>query len=588
MVPIVLIATLSVSLIEAFLILPHHMFHALEHESRNRSRFRDWFDTRFARVREKILGPLVDTAVHWRYLTVGLVIMAFLASISMMAGGVLKFRAFPDLDGDVIEARLLLPQGTPLDRTEEVVDRLVEALGRVDAEFTPRQPGERPLIRNILIQYGANADAFESGAHLATVTADLLQAEQRDARVDDVLNLWRDEVGTIPDIVALAFKEPQIGPAGLPIEIRLQGDDLGGVEIGVAGPAGLARPVSRGAGSAGRSAAGQTGDPPGAARGRPGQGAGRGQHRQPAARRLSRPDGGGDPGRRGELRDRRAACGGRPGQPGRSGLFLHHPCPMAARRPLPVVVRAEPGRGFARIQRIEGRRTVTIRGEIDSLVANVNEVITDTSANFLAELQSRYPSVSVALEGQAAEQDETGGSMLRGFAIGLLGIFLLLSFQFRSYIEPVIVMIAIPMAMIGVVWGHLVMGLDLSMPSMMGMASLAGIVVNDSILLVTFVKRNFAGGLPLVDAARQASRDRFRPVLLTSVTTIAGLLPLLFERSLQAQVLVPLVTSIAFGLMASTVLVLIVVPSAYAILHDFGLSTVAREKEPEEGTPVTA
>ena len=138
------------------------------------------------------------------------------------------------------------------------------------------------------------------------------------------------------------------------------------------------------------------------------------------------------------------------------------------------------------------------------------------------------------------------------------------------------------------IWGHVLLGLDLSMPSMLGYASLAGIVVNDSILLVTFVKRNAARGLELVNAARQASRDRFRPVLLTSVTTIAGLMPLLFERSLQAQVLIPLVTSIAFGLMASTVLVLIVVPSAYAILHDFGLSTVAQEQAEQTDAPATA
>ncbi len=584
-VPVVLIATLSVSLIEAFLILPHHMFHALNHEGR--SRFRDWFDIRFARIRETILGPVVDAAVRWRYLTVGLVIMAFLASISMLAGGVLKFRAFPDLDGDVIEARLLLPQGTPLDRTEEVVDLLVEALGRVDADFTPRQPGGRPLIRNILIQYGANADAFESGAHLATVTADLLQAEQRDARVDDVLNMWRDEVGSIPDIVALAFKEPQIGPAGLPIEIRLQGDDLEALKaasLDLQGWLGRYRGVQdlqddlrpgkpeirlvlrEGALAKGLDAANIANQLRAAFQGRTAA------EIQVGAESF-------------EI-DVQLAAGA---QDSLADLdYFSVTLPDGSQTPLPVVVRAEPGRGFARIQRIEGRRTVTIRGEIDSLVANVNEVIADTSANFVSELQTRYPSVSVALEGQAAEQDETGGSMLRGFAIGLLGIFLLLSFQFRSYIEPAIVMIAIPMAMIGVVWGHLAMGLDLSMPSMMGMASLAGIVVNDSILLVTFVKRNAAGGLPLVDAARQASRDRFRPVLLTSVTTIAGLLPLLFERSLQAQVLVPLVTSIAFGLMASTILVLIVIPSAYAILHDFGLSTVSREETPEADAPVAA
>ena len=585
-VPVVLIATLSVSLIEAFLILPHHMLHALTHEG-HRSRFRDWFDTRFARVRETVLGPVVDTAVRWRYLTVGLVLMAFLVSVSMMAGGVLKFRAFPDLDGDVIEARLLLPQGTPLTQTEQAVEQLTEALSRVDAAFAPRQPDGRPLVRNVLIQYGRNADAFESGAHLATVTADLLQAEIRDARVDDVLNLWRDETGTVPDAVALSFKEPQIGPAGLPIEIRLQGDDLEALK---ASSLELQAWLARYAGVQDLQDDLRPGKPEMQLHLREGALA-MGLDASTIASQL------------------RAAYQGQTateiqvgsesfeidvqlsegGQDSLADLdYFSVTLPDGSQAPLPTVAIIETGRGYARIQRIEGRRTVTIRGEVDSLVANVNEIIADTAAQFLPELQARYPTVSIALEGQAAEQDETGGSMLRGFMMGLLGIFLLLSFQFRSYVEPVIVMIAIPMALIGVIWGHLIMGLDLSMPSMMGMASLSGIVVNDSILLVTFVKRNAARGLALVDAARQASRDRFRPVLLTSVTTIAGLLPLLFERSLQAQVLVPLVTSIAFGLMASTVLILIVVPSAYAVLHDFGLSTVARDEAEDAGEPATA
>ena len=170
-----------------------------------------------------------------------------------------------------------------------------------------------------------------------------------------------------------------------------------------------------------------------------------------------------------------------------------------------------------------------------------------------------------------------GASLRRGFALGLAGIFLLLALQFRSYVEPLVVMIAIPLAAIGAIWGHVVMGLDVSMPSLVGFASVAGIVVNDSILLVTFIKIRRGGGAAVAEAARMASRGRFRAVLLTSLTTIAGLLPLLFEQSLQAQVLVPLVTSLAFGLMASTVLVLVMVPVLYAILDDFGLVAAAAE-----------
>ena len=158
--------------------------------------------------------------------------------------------------------------------------------------------------------------------------------------------------------------------------------------------------------------------------------------------------------------------------------------------------------------------------------------------------------------------------MMRSLQLGLIGIFLLLAFQFRSYLEPVCVMLAIPCAFIGVVFGHYSLGLDLSMPSTLGLVSLAGIVVNDSILLVLFVKDRIASGEEPARAAGAASRDRFRAVTITSLTTIAGLLPLLAERSTQAQILIPLAVSIVFGLATSTILVLIVVPAFYTILGD--------------------
>ena len=250
--------------------------------------------------------------------------------------------------------------------------------------------------------------------------------------------------------------------------------------------------------------------------------------------------------------------------------------------PLSIVAEIEAGRGVARIARIDGLRTVTIRGELDARLGNLSEILADTEARFMPDLRARYPDVTVALEGEAAEQAETGASLGQGFVLGLIGMFVLLSVQFRSYIEPLIVMVTIPLALIGVVWGHLIMGQQLVMPSLLGFGSLAGIVVNNSILLVTFVKKNVAEGMNVVLAAQTASRERFRPVLLTSLTTIAGLMPLLFERSLQAQVLIPLVTSLAFGLAVSTALLLLMLPALYAILDDFRLTSLAQGRQPVE------
>ncbi len=570
--PVVLLVTLAVSLIEAFLILPHHLLHSLEAQGTRPPRgFRVWFDDRLDWVRQRIVGRLVDTAIAWRYLFLGLVAATLLSSIAMLAGGILKFRAFPDIDGDVVVARVLLPQGTPLARTEAIVADLTAALERVDQHFQPSQPEGRKLVRNLIVQYNANSDAFETGPHVATIFADLLQADLRNARIDDILNRWRHEAGQVPDVISLTFKEPVLGPGGLPIDIRLQGEDLDELKAAaldlrnwLTGYRGVhdvtddlrpGKPEARlklreGALALGLDAATVSAQLRAAFFGRTAAEIQVGSEAYEVDIRYPESD-------RDSLAD----------------LEYFTVTTQAGQQvPISTVARIEPGRGFARVNRVNGQRTVTVRGDIDGNVANANEVVADTSRRLLPALAKRYPGVSVHLEGQAKETEKTGGSMQRAFMIGLVGIFVLLSYQFRSYIEPVVVMIAIPMALIGVIWGHLLLGFELAMPSMIGFISLSGIVVNDSILVVEFTKRAVRAGASVAEAAALASRQRFRAVLLTSATTIVGLLPLLSENSLQAQVLKPLVTSLTFGLLASTMLVLFVIPAFYTVLADFKLT----------------
>ena len=199
-------------------------------------------------------------------------------------------------------------------------------------------------------------------------------------------------------------------------------------------------------------------------------------------------------------------------------------------------------------------------------------MLNDTRARFLPQLKEKYPDVATSFEGANADAGRTQRSMLSGFVLGLIGVYLLLSFQFRSYIEPFIVMIIIPFAFIGAISGHMLLGIDFTMPSMLGFVALAGIVVNDSILLVNFIKHYHGDTNSVAEAAPLASGARFRAILLTSLTTIVGLMPLLLETSLQAQVLIPMVTSLAFGLLATTVLVLFIVPAVYTILDDLGVA----------------
>jgi len=575
--PVVLILVLSVSLIEAFMILPRHLAHSLHHyDPKKINRFRQWFDARIEILREKVVGRIVDRAVQWRYLFAGVTVAIFILSIGMMAAGKLKFKPFPDIDGDTVMARILLPQGTPLARTEAVVKGLTDAIAKVDAEFMPSQPGNQHLIQNVSVQYNANADAYESGPHVATVTADLLKAEKRKARVDDVINRWRELTGHVPDLISLKFTEPVIGPAGRPIDIRLQGKNLDDLKKasgemqtwlkqfkGVFDVSDDLRP----------------GKPEIKIRMREGA-LGLGLHAQMLAGQLRSAYYGKTAseiqvGTESYEIDVRLADGDKDSLSDLRDFYVT--LPDGKQAPLESVAVLSEDRGYARIASVNGLRTVTIQGDVDARTANSTELVKKMKKEFMPEFAKRYPEIRTSLEGEAKESAKTGGSLLRGFLIGLTGIFVLLSFQFRSYQEPAVVMVAIPFAFIGVIWGHIFMGLELCMPSMMGAVSLAGIVVNDSILLVEFIKIRRREGQSVPDASRHASRERFRAVMLTSLTTIAGLLPLLAEKSLQAQLLIPLATSIVFGLMASTVLVLIVIPCLYTILDDLGFTEAVEE-----------
>ncbi len=585
--PVILLTTLSVSLVEAFLILPHHLAHALKGAGEKKpSALRRRFDGAIDWLRDVVIGSVVDWAVRWRYLAAGLVIAMLIVAASAIAGGVLKFRAFPDLEGDVIEARILLPQGTPLKRTEAVVARVTEALKQVGTEFAQRQPERPPLIRNLAIQYNRNSDSFESGPHVATVIVDLLGFKLRDHSLDKILGRWRTLVGKVPDVISIKFVEPQIGPGGRALDIRLLGSDLGelkeaSLELqswlnsykGVLDLSDDLRPgkpevrvrLREGAMVLGISARDIAAQMRTAFRGKVADEIQVGPESFEIDVRLSGVD-----------RDSLADLD-----------YFTVTATDGVQVPLNAVAVLESGRGFSRINRIDGQRAVTIQGDIDTTVANANAIVQDTRKRFLPALAKRHPGVRAGFEGQAKESAKTGSSLQRNFLIGILGVFLLLSFQFKSYIEPVVVMIAIPMGLIGVVGGHLMMGLELSMPSMVGFASLAGVVVNDSILLVEFIKIRRRAGEVVTDAARLAARQRFRAILLTSLTTLAGLLPLLTETSLQAQVLIPLVTSLAFGLTVATMLVLVVVPVSYAILDDFGLTApLGQAENPGTGNTV--
>lgn len=567
-IPAVLISVITLSLVEAFLILPHHLRHSLEHASDQPiAKVRQQFSIYFEKFHRKI-NRWVKKMIIYRYLFLGTVIGVFILSLSLLVSGIVKFSAFPNVEGDLLQARVLMPVGSSLAKTQLTIDRLTTSIQAVDKNY--QKNFQTPLIQGMTVHYGTNADAYERGAHLATISVDLLTAEQRKQSINQIADQWRKHLGVVPDALNIAIKEPIISPAGRAIYIRLQGDELTSLSqashqlqnwlAGYPGVSNLMDDL-------------RPGKPEFTLNLKPGALA-LGLTAQEIATQL------------------RAAYQGievletsidletyeviiklDDASKDELGDFDYFPIihPVSGTMiPLVNVAEIRTTRDFSRIQRINAQRAVTIFGDIDAKVNNTQAIFQDLKVEFLPAFKQQHPNIRVQFEGEIKEGELTRSSMRKSMLMGLIGIFALLSLQFRSYSEPILVMANIPLAFIGVILGHLVMGLDITMPSLLGFVSLAGIVVNDSILLVQFVKKHIAEGMTPHQAAAKASSERFRAVVLTSLTTIVGLTPLLFEQSPQAQILIPLATSIVFGILSSTLLVLFVVPCLYSILEDLG------------------
>ena len=566
--PIVLIVVISVSLIEAFFILPNHLSHSLENvKSQTTPRFRIAFEKAFSTLREKYFGRLIDAAVTYRYATLGIVIMMLLMAVAVPMSGYLKFVGFPASDGDIVEARLLLPQGTPLALTERRVEKIHQAALHASKQFAGAQPDGRDLVANTTIIYSENPDAYESGAHVARIIVDLLSSDVRGTTINEFRSAWRKEIGQQADVLALKFSQPAAGPGGRAIEVRLKGENIqelkkASLELqnwlrqyqGVIDVSDDTRPgkteirvhLKDSAGVFGVSAKQVANQIRAAFQGITIDEFPLGAETFEVDLKLAKKD-------RETIQNLQK---------------LTITGPNGSQIPLLNLASFEQVRGWARINRIDRQRTVTVFGDVITEQANAQEILALAATKLYPQFAQKYPSVVIDVKGASNNSAETGKSIVQNILMGLIGLYLLLSFQFKSYLEPITVLILIPASFIGVVVGHVVMGLDLTMPSIIGMASLFGVVVNDSILLVEFIREEHKKGTDLITAAKKAGRARFRPILLTSVTTIAGLAPLLLETSVQAQILVPMATSLAFGLTFATITALFLVPALYCILYE--------------------
>jgi len=242
--------------------------------------------------------------------------------------------------------------------------------------------------------------------------------------------------------------------------------------------------------------------------------------------------------------------------------------PGGGELPLSRAATLELDRGFSKINRTDRKRVINVTASVDDSRANAEEILAEMRRTTLPQLMVDYPGLSYDLEGEDKNRRESMASMKVGFQLVLFVIFALLAVAFRSYSQPLLIMVAIPFGIVGAILGHLIMGFDLSILSMFGIVALTGVVVNDSLLLIDFVNRSRKQGMSLFDAVHEAGQRRFRPILLTSLTTFFGLMPMILETSVQAQFLIPMAISLAFGIMFATGITLLLIPSLYLVLED--------------------
>ena len=566
-IPLVIVAVLIASLIECFLILPGHLRGALARDPRAENRFARWFNPRFEAFRDGMFERLVRSCVNRRYLTLSFAIALLVLVGGLAAGGRVGFVFFPSPEADTVYANVAFVEGTKREISRAMLDEMERALRASEAKLTEGRGG---LIVVSIAQLGkpvGRSDSFflGSGDHIAGIRVELIPSDSRSVRTRDLAETWRKETRLMAGVESFTVIEEQSGPPGREIDLRISGQSLEDLKAAAEEAKAL---LVRFPGVSdvnddlpfGKQEAIIEITPRGRALGFTTESVGR-QVRNAfegaIAKRFARGDE--------EITVRVLYARDQLSEADLRGLFLINP--NGDEVPLGEVVAFREKTGFARIRREDGLRTVSVTAEVDERVNTSDTVIEAMLAEGLHAMV-RAHGASAEFRGKAEEQQRTIGDMKLGSIIALLTIYVILAAIFSSYFRPFFVMAVIPFGVIGAVLGHLLLGYDISVLSLVALLGLAGIVVNDSIILVRSIQIRLTAGEPLFDAIVNSARDRLRAVILTSVTTMFGLLPLLFETSLQAQFLKPMAVTIVFGLMGSTLIVLVLVPVLLAIQGD--------------------
>ena len=591
--PLAVIIILIVSLAEALVILPCHLNDALRRSEKKSGIFNAWH-LRLTATLERILQivieryytPAINYVVKNRYFTFSIGLGVFIISLGIVIGGYVPFVFFPKSESDWLVVEVVYPLGTPFEITGDAIEHFEQKSFEINEVFSEFSNKNGALVKNTFSIVGAiprrDWKPPEFGSHVGQVWLELASSEKRAGiSTNSILSKWRNLIGEMPGADRLTFATLEGGPAGNPIEIQLKGRNFDQLRQAADE---LKAEIATYPGTFDVSDDFRPGKPEKKIRIREGVRS-LGITMRSLARQVRQAFYGDEALRIQRGRDDvkvmvRYADDERRSLSGIEEMRIR--TPQGHEIPIEEVAEILPGRAYSMVNRVNRKRTITVISDIDQTIANASMIVSDLKTNFLPTLIQRYPGLVYDFEGQEKRTRESMDSIKSGYLLAMMGIFLLLASQFRSYIQPVIVMTAIPFGLIGAILGHLVMGLEFTIVSVFGIVALSGIVVNDSLILIDFINRAVRDGLEFDRAVVESGRARFRPVLLTSITTIAGLFPLLLERSFQAQFLIPMAVSICFGLLAATVLTLLYVPALYLIVGDVRKLILGRRRRPEQ------
>ena len=568
-IPLIVIPVLLFSIVESKFVLPAHMRHASFAETREPNafaRFQQRFADGFERAILRFYRPLLAAALEQRYLTLSLFVGVAAIVFSLIVSGQMRFVFFPRVQSELAEARLVMPEGTPFAVTLENVERMSEAARELQARYVDPET-EASVIESVLTSAGTSGGPDAPGSHLGRVLFEIVPPEERslDITSRELVDAWREAIGPITGAESVTYRA-EIGGGGSPIDIELSGRDFG--ELDEAAEQIKAR-LAEYEGISDITDTFEGGKReirldilPGAEQ--------LGLRLADIARQVRVAFLGSEVQTLQRDRDEVRVVVRYPAEERTSLESLERMMirtDSGAAVPLSSVARLESGRGFSSIRRVERRRTVNVRADVDKETADIEAIKNDLES--LGEtITTRLPDVRVSLEGEAREQRESFASLRTGLLFVLLVVYALLAIPFKSYLQPLLVMAVIPFGVVGGVFGHMIMGMPLSIMSYMGMLALCGVVVNDSLVLVDWVNRRRRAGDALTDAVRTAGVARFRAVVLTSLTTFFGLVPLIMEDSTQAQFLIPMAVSLGFGILFATAVTLLLVPANYLVLED--------------------